>query len=232
MTTAPSAGKYGDVTIVYEDNHLLVAQKPPGVLSQADHTGDVDMLGLLKGYIAQKYQKPGNVYLGLVQRLDRPTGGLMVFARTSKAAARLSQQIRQRQIKKGYLCVCRGVAAGEGRLHDYLLKDEMTNTVSVAPPGTPGAREALLDYRVVATGSGHTLCHVELITGRAHQIRVQFANMGHPIWGDARYNPNAQPGQNLALFCHQLAFLHPVSKEALAFEALPAGRPWDWFGQT
>lgn len=216
------------IDVLYEDNHLLVVVKPVGMPVQADASGDTDLLTALKAYIKEKYQKPGDVYLGLVHRLDRPVGGVMVFARTSKAAARLSDQVRKNQMDKEYLCVACGSPA-PGRYEDWLLKDAASNTSRTVRPGTPGAKDAALVLAPLAQRDGLALCRVELITGRSHQIRVQLSSRKTPLWGDARYNPASRPGQDIALFCRSLSFLHPVKKEKVTFTAAPAGGVWDRF---
>ena len=217
--------------ILYEDNHLLIAIKPPGVPSQEDASGDADMLTLLKSYIKAKYAKPGEVYLGLVHRLDRPAGGVMAFARTSKAAARLSEQMRENRFHKEYLCVCEGAPRG-GRLEHWLTKDGRTNTVTASPAEQPGSQWAALEYEPQQTVDGLTLCRVRLITGRPHQIRVQFAAMGCPLWGDQRYNPAAKPGQWLALWSRSIELEHPTRREPMRFVRNPAcvtGTVWKSF---
>lgn len=218
------------MNILYEDNHLLIAVKPPGVPSQADSSGDADMLTQLKRYVKEKYGKPGDVYLGLVHRLDRPAGGVMAFARTSKAAARLSQQMRGGSFRKQYLCVCAGSPPG-GRLEHWLTKDTKTNNVTAATVESPGAQRAALEYTPVETMRGFTLCRVNLLTGRPHQIRAQFAASGFPLWGDQRYNPAARPGQWLALWSTELAFDHPTRGERMTFTALPEPNPGTLWGQ-
>ncbi len=179
-----------DLKIFYEDNHILVVQKPNNIPSQADKTGDEDMLSILKSYLKKKYNKSGDVYLGLVHRLDRPTGGIMVFARTSKAASRLSEQIRTKQIEKKYLAVCDGkLEKPKDTWCDFLLKTERTNTSRVVPEGTKNAKEAILDYELVRYNEKTNLSviKVNLHTGRHHQIRVQFASRGHSLYGDQKY---------------------------------------------
>lgn len=208
-----------NVEIVYEDNHVLVAVKPHNIPSQGDSSGDTDMLGILKAYIKQKYDKPGNVYLGLVHRLDRPAGGLMLFARTSKAAARLAEAIRRHGIEKWYLCRCEGAPGAEsGEMSDYLIKDTRTNMTRVARAGEPGAKEALLRYSMTGYKDGISQCEVELITGRPHQIRVQFASRGLPLVGDARYGSGRR---QLELWALRLVFVHPVTKKRMEFVRLP-----------
>ena len=211
--------------ILYEDNHVLVAVKPPNMLSQADVTGDEDMLSLLKDYLRQKYHKPGNVYLGLVHRLDRPVGGLMVFARTSKAASRLSAQTRDHTLGREYLCVTMGEVQESFSLSDYLVKDPIRNKVVVCEADEPGAKQAVLHGRRIAFRDGTSLCAIRLETGRSHQIRVQMSHMGWPLWGDNRYGPGIV-GQQIALWGYKLSFIHPVTHERLTFFTMPQGSVW------
>ncbi|OQB23570.1 MAG: Ribosomal large subunit pseudouridine synthase C [Firmicutes bacterium ADurb.Bin182] len=215
--------------ILYEDNHLLVVIKPVNMPVQADSSGDPDLLSMLKEYVKVTYNKPGEAYLGLVHRLDRPVGGVMVFARTSKAAKRLSEQLSSKTAVKKYAAVVMGEVDSDKELTDYLLKDENTNTVRIVPPSTPGAKRAQLRYRVFGREKGMTLLDVELLTGRPHQIRVQLSGAGFPIFGDARYNRGSKPGQQIALWAYELAFAHPVKKEKMRFTGLPAGGIWDEF---
>ena len=210
-----------NIRVLYEDNHLLVVEKPANVPVQADASGDEDLLTACKGYVKEKYQKPGEVYLGLVHRLDRPVGGVMVFARTSKAAARLTEQFSAHRAEKRYAAVVEGSAPGEGRLSDFLWKDERTNTTSVVPEGTAGAKLAKLSYRTLAREKGLSLLDVSLQTGRPHQIRVQLSHSGLPIRGDQRYNPNAKAGEQIRLWAYALTIAHPTLKEPMTFYALP-----------
>lgn len=216
------------IPVLYEDNHLLVVQKPPNLPVQADSSGDMDMLTLLKGYIKEKYAKPGDVYLGLVHRLDRPVGGAMVFARTSKAAARLSSQFNGHSAKKTYLAVVEG-SPSPGELSDFILRDEATGSSRCVPEGTPGAKAARLTCQPIARTEGLTLVRIQLHTGRHHQIRVQFASRNMPLWGDQRYNRQAVPGQQIALWACRLELEHPTKKETMAFTSLPEGGVWDRF---
>ena len=215
------AGRYV-VDVLYEDNHLLVVVKPPNLPVQADRSGDDDLLSIMKRYIGNKYQKPGNVYLGLVHRLDRPVGGVMVLARTSKAASRLSAAFAAHEQDKRYLAVLQGELSGERTLEDELLKDGTTGTgtVRVVAPGTPGAKRAKLRTRPLAKREGLTLCEVALYTGRAHQIRVQHAHAGFALWGDARYG-DGKPGRQIALWAASLAFEHPTRREPMRFFSPP-----------
>jgi len=216
--------------ILYEDNHLIVAVKPAGVLSQADGNDAPDMLSLLKAYIKQKYNKPGAVFLGLVHRLDRPTSGVMVFARTSKAAARLADSIKKGDFKKTYLCVTAGtLPAKQGTWQDYLKKDEKLVKSAVVSQSTPGAKLAQLSYTVKSTVDNFSLVEVALKTGRHHQIRVQFASRGCALVGDHKYGSGVGK-QNLALFASSLSFPHPTKKETLTFSApLPVFYPFNLF---
>ena len=210
-----------NIRVLYEDNHLLVVEKPANVPVQADASGDEDLLTACKGYIKEKYAKPGEVYLGLVHRLDRPVGGVMVFARTSKAAARLTEQFSAHRARKRYAAIVEGSAPGEGRLADFLWKDERTNTTSVVPEGTPGAKMAKLSFRTLAREGDLSLLDVDLQTGRPHQIRVQLSHAGFPIHGDQRYNPAAQVGEQIRLWAYALTIVHPTLKEEMTFYALP-----------
>lgn len=205
--------------ILYCDNHILAAVKPYNMPSQSDSSGDNDMLSELKKYVGIKYNKPGNVYLGLVHRLDRPAGGVMVFARTSKAAARLSAQFAAHSQGRRYMAVLQGEMRGERRLVDYLAKGA-DGMVRIVRENSPGAKRAELATRPMAVRGGLTLTDVELFTGRAHQIRVQHAGFGRPLWGDARYG-GGKPGQQLALWAYMLTIKHPTRDEIMTFKARP-----------
>ncbi|MBP7401713.1 MAG: RluA family pseudouridine synthase [Clostridia bacterium] len=226
---------WGEIPVLYEDNHLLVAVKPAGVLSQPDGSEAPDMLALLKEGIRIRHNKPGNIFLGLVHRLDRPVGGVMVFARTSKGASRLSAQIRERRFGKEYIAVLRGMPRDPvGTLRDYMVRN--------GPDGRSGftssegeGKEAVLRYQVMdrLPDGGASLVRIRLETGRTHQIRAQFARIGCPVWGDARYGgPDAGSGVKggIALFACGIAFLHPVRGEPMRFTALPdPDGPWGMF---
>ena len=216
------------IPVLYEDNHLLVVVKPYNMPTQADSSGDRDLLETLKEYIGIKYQKPGKVYLGLVHRLDRPAGGVMVFARTSKAAARLSKDFAVHAQGREYLAVVRG-ELNENTMTDWLKNDEKSGFVRVANSAEPGAREARLDTHPLAFRDGLCLTRIELYTGRKHQIRVQHASHGHPLWGDARYG-GGKPGQQLALWAWSLSITHPTKRASMNFRFLPPETmPWTVF---
>ena len=211
------------LNVLFEDNHIIVVEKIVNVPSQGDKTGDVDMLSIIKEYLKNKYNKPGNVYLGLVHRLDRPVGGVMVFAKTSKAASRLSEQVRVKEFDKRYLVIVNGkIEPEEGVFEDYLLKNEKKNMSKVVPEGTKNSKYAKLEYRVLKYDEEIDLSVVEvhLLTGRHHQIRVQFSSRNHSIYGDQKYGGRGH-GKQIALWAYALSFTHPVTKERLDFKLLP-----------
>ena len=212
-----------NLKVIYEDNHIIVVEKKPNIPSQSDKTGDIDMLTIVKEYIKEKYNKPGNVYLGLVHRLDRPVGGIMIFARTSKSASRLSNQVREKIFKKEYLAVVDGNPVPEkGTLEDYLYKDERNNISKVVKKEKKNAKLAKLDYELVKYNSVKdlSLLEINLFTGRHHQIRVQLSNFGHSIFGDQKYGTRGK-GKQIALWAYELEFEHPISKEKMTFKVLP-----------
>ncbi len=214
-----------DLKVIFEDNHIIVVEKIPNVPSQSDKTGDIDMLTIVKQYIKEKYNKPGNVYVGLVHRLDRPVGGIMVFAKTSKAASRLSNQVREKIIKKKYLAVVDGkFEKVKGILEDYLYKDERNNISKVVKPTKKNAKLAKLDYEVLKYDGAKdlSLVKINLHTGRHHQIRVQLANFGHSIFGDQKYGKRGR-GKQIRLWAYELTIQHPITKEQMTFHDLP-----DW----
>lgn len=213
---------YKDIEILFEDNHLLVVVKPANVPVQADESGDADMLTMLKQYLVEKYDKPGDAYLGLVHRLDRPTGGVMVFAKTSKAASRLSEAIRNGDVDKKYFAIVEGTPRERNeKLTCYLKKFQDTNTVKVVPQLTEGAKYAELDYKLLESKNGVSLVSVNLITGRGHQIRVQMSSIGNPILGDARYGNGEKLKLPLCLWAVELRFAHPVSGKQMTFRVYP-----------
>ncbi len=212
-----------NLKVIYEDNHIIVVEKPPNIPSQSDKTGDIDMLTLVKQYIKEKYNKPGNVYLGLIHRLDRPVGGIMIFAKTSKSAGRLSEQVREKIFKKKYLAVVDGkIENANGTLEDYLYKDERNNISKVVKKEKKNAKIAKLDYEVITYNKlkDLSLLKINLHTGRHHQIRVQLANFGHSIFGDQKYGTRGN-GKQIALWAYELTIQHPISKEEITFKDLP-----------
>jgi len=221
-----------DLNVVFEDNQIIVVVKPPNIPVQADSSEDLDMLTLIKQYVKEKYQKPGEVFIGLVHRLDRPTGGVMVFARTSKAAARLSEVIRNGEMSKRYLAVVAGEPQNrQGKLVHYLKKNAANNTVMIVPQLTEDAKRAELDYKVLDVERGLSLVDIDLITGRSHQARVQMASMRTPIYGDERYSGDKLIKGNLGLWAVTIKFEHPVSHEKMVFTVYPPTEeaPWKYF---
>ena len=218
-----------NLKIIYEDNHIIVVEKPPNMPSQGDKTEDVNMLTLIKEYLKEKYNKPGNVYLGLVHRLDRPVGGIMVFAKTSKAASRLSNQVREKIFKKEYLAIVDGKPErNKGILEDYLLKNEKTNTSKIVKENTPGSKYAKLEYEVLKYNEEIDLSLLKILlhTGRHHQIRVQLAGMGHSICGDQKYGTRGR-GKQISLWAYKLTIEHPITKESMTFTDIPEPiGPW------
>ena len=222
--------KYQDINILYEDNHLLVVKKPANLPTCLDSSCDKDLLSLMKEYIKEKYQKPGNVYLGLVHRLDRPTEGIITFAKTSKAADRLNKQINNKEFKKTYYAVVEGIPKTKDTFKDYLYKNEVTNTSYITDEKK--GKLAILEYEVIKTINNLSLVKINLLTGRHHQIRVQFASRNYPLYGDHKYNKNfINDNQvDLALVAKELSFYHPVTKELLHFEIdLPKKYPYTLF---
>ncbi|MCY9515858.1 RluA family pseudouridine synthase [Paenibacillus apiarius] len=220
----------GHIPILFEDNHVLVVEKPVNILSQADDSNDVDMLTLLKHDLKIRYEKPGNVFLGLVHRLDRPVGGAMVFAKTSKAASRLSDVVRRHDLGKMYMAVVHGCPRElQGDLTHHLYKDARTNIVRTVPAGTAGAKEARLSYEVIGSSQDLSLIRVRLHTGRPHQIRVQMQTIGCPLYGDQKYGAKwNRPGQQIALWSVLLSFPHPTTKEHMEFRSIPPREfPWN-----
>jgi len=216
--------------IIYEDNHLMVVTKPYNMPVQEDESKDEDLLTSLKKFIKERDNKPNNVFVGLVHRLDRPTGGVMVFAKTSKAASRLSEQIKQLQMTKKYLAVVFGEPKlKRATLKNYLMKDEANNKVMVVPSARLGAKEAILTYEVLETKENLSLISVDLETGRSHQIRVQMANIGNSVIGDLKYGIKTKTKMNMALWAYNLKFYHPVTKELLNFIVYPPVEDKVWY---
>lgn len=206
-----------NLNVLYEDNHIIVVVKPYNVLSQGDSTGDRSIMDDIKDYIKFKYNKPGNVYLGLVHRLDRPVGGVMVFARTSKAASRLSQSFNSHDVEKKYLAIVNGkMESSKGEFEDYIERDNSGNSFI-----SKNGKKAVLEYEVLEYNSVYdcSLVSINLKTGRHHQIRVQFASRGHYLLGDQRYG--VSDNKQISLFAYSLSFIHPVTKEKMHFEVYP-----------
>lgn len=209
--------------VLFEDNHIIVVEKPVNIPSQGDKTGDIDMLTIIKEYLKEKYNKPGNVYVGLIHRLDRPVGGVMVFAKTSKAAGRLSEEVRAKIFQKTYLVVVNGkMEKDKGLLEDYLLKNERNNMSKVVKEGTKNSKFALLDYEVLKYNEeiDLSLLKINLHTGRHHQIRVQLSSRNHSIYGDQKYGGRGH-GKQIALWAYGLKIIHPITKEEMLFKSIP-----------
>lgn len=219
--------------ILYEDNQIVVAVKPQNVPTQADSSGDMDFLSIIKNYIKVKYNKPGNAFIGMVHRLDRPTGGVIVFARNSKAAERLCKQIEQGEFDKKYLAVTVGTPRDRhAKLVNWLVKDEKENIVRVVPAKVEDAKNAELDYKVLEANDKIALLDINLYTGRSHQIRTQLSNIGNPVFGDVKYGGDVLvKGHKLALWAYQLTFTHPTTKETMVFKVFPPleNTPWKYF---
>lgn len=208
--------------IVFEDNHLFVINKKAGQLVQGDKTGDLSLLDLIKNFIKKRDNKPGNVFLGLVHRIDRPTSGLVIYAKTSKALSRLTQMVKSREIKKTYWAVVPKVEIPkQQRLVHYLQKNEKTNKATVFPKATDGAKEAILHYEIIKTLDNFQLLEIDLETGRHHQIRAQLSKIGVPIKGDLKYgSPRSNSDGGIHLHARRLAFVHPVTNENIEIMAL------------
>lgn len=207
--------------IVYEDNHLVVVNKSPGEIVQGDKTGDTPLSELLKGYLKEKYNKPGNVFCGVVHRIDRPVGGLVIFARTSKALERLNRMLRDGEIHKTYWALVEGhPESDEGTLRNYLKSDGRINKTFVTTADNPEAKEGVLKYKVLNRGERYSLVEIELLTGRKHQIRAQMSHIGHPIKGDLKYGARrSNPDGSISLLARKISFVHPVSKDLIELEA-------------
>ena len=209
------------LNVIYEDNHIIVVEKPYNIPSQADSSNDLDMINIIKKYLKEKYNKQGNVYLGLVHRLDRPVGGVMVFAKTSKAASRLSNQVRNNEFHKEYLAVCHGKTKNKEKLVDYISKDNKTFSSYI---DKENGKKSILEYETLYYDKKEdiSLIKVNLITGRHHQIRLQMSNINHPLIGDQRYG--FQDKKQIMLYAYKIWFIHPTTKEVMTFKLLPK---WD-----
>lgn len=218
--------------ILFEDNHLLIVNKRAGDIVQGDKTGDQALVEILKSYLKDKYNKPGNVFLGLVHRIDRPVSGAVIFARTSKALTRMTNMVKNRELKKTYWAITeQKPAATEGRLEDFLVKNEKQNKSFIVAPGTNGAKPAVLEYRLLSASKTMFLLEIDLHTGRHHQIRAQLAGMGCTIRGDLKYGAKrSNPDGSICLHARELQFKHPVSGETINIKApLPALKEWHIF---
>ncbi len=226
---------FSESQIVYEDNHLIIINKLPSQIVQGDKTGDLCLADLIKEYLKRKYNKPGNVFCGVVHRLDRPVSGLVIFAKTSKALSRLNEQIKRHEVRKTYWAVVKNAPPKpDDTLTDYLIRNEKQNKSYVVKAGTAEAKEAILHYRTLAQSSGgYYLLEVDLQTGRHHQIRAQLSHMGCPIKGDLKYGfPRSNPDGSISLHARRVEFEHPVRKEHMQFEAdVPKGSVFEVFGE-
>ncbi len=221
-----------ELNVIYEDNHIIVVLKPQMLACCPDESGDNNLLDMIKEYLKVTYNKPGNAYAGLVHRLDRPTGGVMVYAKTSKAAARLSEQMKNGGFEKRYFAVLNGVPQkSKATLENYLRKNSVNNMVYVCTPSEEGAKRALLTYEIKDTASGLSLAEINLHTGRTHQIRVQTSAINCPVYGDMRYGGDKAVKGKLALWAYSLRFTHPTTGEALRFIIEPPKdeMPWKLF---
>ncbi|TNE70900.1 RNA pseudouridine synthase [bacterium] len=227
LPTLSFIDEYQSIGVLYEDNHILVIHKPRNIPVQSDDSGDESIQTLLQSYLKEKYQKPGNVFLGIVHRLDRPVSGIMVFAKTSKAASRLSEQFRLGKITKNYWAIVQGKTEMAKTLNDFLKKDSKTNTVSVSNSKDQEAKKATLHFKKISESDGKSLLEIDLETGRPHQIRVQLSHLGNPIIGDAKYGKSKGRSDEIELKSIRIGFEHPTTKEALLFEGLiPDSANW------
>ena len=220
------------MTVVYEDNHIIVVNKTASEIVQADKTGDTPLSETVKQYLKEKYQKPGNVFLGVTPRLDRPVSGLVIFAKTRKALTRLHEMFRAGEVKKTYWAVVKNAPKeSEGELVHFLVRNEKQNKSYAYDKEVPNSKKAVLDYRLIGRSENYYLLEVDLKTGRHHQIRCQLAKMGCPIKGDLKYgSPRSNPDGSICLHARRVRFVHPVSKELIELKApLPEGNLWKGF---
>lgn len=221
------------MTVVYEDNHIIVVNKTVSEIVQGDKTGDIPLSDIVKLYLKEKYQKPGNVFLGVTHRLDRPVSGLVVFAKTGKALARLNEMFRTGEVKKTYWAVVKNIPKEpEGELVHFLVRNEKQNKSYAYEKEVPNSKKAVLHYRLISHSKTYNLLEVDLKTGRHHQIRCQLAKMGCPIKGDLKYGAQrSNPDGGICLHARKISFVHPVSKRLIELEApLPDGSLWKEFG--
>ena len=218
--------------ILYEDNHLIIVNKEPSEIVQGDKTGDVCLLDDVKSYIKEAYNKPGNVYAGLVHRIDRPVSGAVIFAKTSKALSRMTIKVKEHEFSKTYLAIVKNKPPQDaGELSDYMVKNEAQNKSYIVSSNTKGAKLAQLRYRVIGSSDSFYLLEIELLTGRHHQIRAQLAHIGCPIKGDLKYGfPRSNPDASISLHAYKVQFEHPTTKNPITVTApKPTGAPWDFF---
>lgn len=211
------------MTPVYEDNHIIIVNKASGEIVQGDKTGDTPLSETIKEYLKEKYNKPGNVFCGVVHRIDRPVSGLVIFAKTSKALTRLNEMLRKNEIHKTYYAMVEGKPTkAEGTLECHMYSHGGMNKSFICAPSHPEAKRAVLEYRTIATGDRYSILEVKLITGRKHQIRLQLSAMGHPIKGDLKYGAKrSNPDGGISLQAHRIEFVHPVSKQPINIELAP-----------
>lgn len=217
------------MTVVYEDNHIIIVNKTASEIVQGDKTGDVPLSETVKQYLKEKYHKPGNVFIGVTHRLDRPVSGLVVFAKTSKALSRLNEMFKNSEVKKTYWAIVKQTPAEtEGELVNYLVRNEKQNKSYAYDTERPGSKKAVLHYRLIARSDNYSLLEVDLKTGRHHQIRCQLAKMGCPIKGDLKYGfPRSNPDGSICLHARRVRFVHPVSKELIDIVApVPSDNLW------
>lgn len=209
--------------IIYEDNHIIIVNKHAGEIVQGDKTGDTPLSEMLKQYIKEKYNKPGNVFCGVVHRIDRPVSGLVIFARTSKALERLNKMLRDGEIHKTYWALIEGKPdKPEKTLENYLVSNGRINKTFISDKNNPEAKKSILQYKTIANGERYTLLEVNLLTGRKHQIRAQLSNNGNPIKGDLKYGARrSNPDGGISLQAHKIEFIHPVSKQHISIEIAP-----------
>ena len=220
------------MTVVYEDNHIIIVNKTASEIVQGDKTGDTPLSETVKQYLKEKYSKPGNVFIGVAHRLDRPVSGLVVFAKTSKALSRLNEMFKNSEVKKTYWAVVKNLPREEeGELVNYLVRNEKQNKSYAYDKEVPGSKKAILHYRLIGRSQNYYLLEIDLKTGRHHQIRCQLAKMGCPIKGDLKYgSPRSNPDGSICLHARNIRFVHPVSKELIEVEApVPPGNLWNGF---
>mgnify|MGYP002474527909 FL=1 len=220
------------MTVVYEDNHIIIVNKTASEIVQGDKTGDTPLSETVKQYLKEKYSKPGNVFIGVTHRLDRPVSGLVVFAKTGKALSRLNEMFKNSEVKKTHWAVVKNLPREEeGELVNYLVRNEKQNKSYAYDKEVPGSKKAILRYRIIGRSQNYYLLEVDLKTGRHHQIRCQLAKMGSPIKGDLKYgSPRSNPDGSICLHARSIRFVHPVSKELIEVEApVPPGNLWNGF---